>query len=223
MKNKSYILLICLSLLPVASLVSCCHADARVVFKVPDGFALLAELDKREDSILDYVFWDSQISFVDTPAKICIYQEFVGNRNFIVKYKGEYYVNEAKYLELIDVAVLAQEERKRTYSIGDTVEILGANKIYYVTITGLEETVIDSKKIFNINFTTTPDTTMVELKSIFALVEISKGEKKVSGNVFDFIDAETVRLEMNSDRKLDALILKSPEYMGLTYRVLMNQ
>ena len=226
MKNKSYLLPTILNVLLVTSLVSCIHADAKVVFRVPDGFVPLTELDSR-DSILDYVFWDSQISFVytpdDTPRLICLYQEYVGNRDFIVKYKGDYYVNEAKYLELIEVAVLAQEERKLTYGLGDTVEILGADKNYYITITAVEETVLGNNILYEIRFIVKPNTKMIELISIFSVVEATVGEAIVRYNDFDFIDAGMLRLEMKRDRRLDAIVLISPEYPGLTYRVLVDK
>ncbi len=44
---------------------------------------------------LSYVFWESQISFLDTEGT-CIYQTSVKNDKFIVKYKGEYYINESE-------------------------------------------------------------------------------------------------------------------------------
>jgi hypothetical protein len=223
MKNKYYLLFVCLSLLIVCFFTSRKDGDVKVVSKIPEGFVSLTELNNRADSILDYVFWESQISFVDTPARICIYQTYVGNRDFIVKYKGEYYVNEAKYLELIDVTVLAQEERKRTYSLGDTVEILSANKKYYVTITGVEETALNNNRIFDIKFTATPDTTMEELKSIFSFAELAIGTGKGTGDLSNFVDAETIRLELKPDRRFDTIVLKSPEYPGLTYRVVVDE
>ena len=223
MKNKSYLLFICLNLLIVCFLISCKGVDAKVVSKIPDGFVSLIELDNRADNILEYIFWENLISFYDASDRVGFYQTHIRNRDFIVKYKNEYYVNEATYLEFTNIALIAREERQRTYNFGDTIEILARNGNYYVTIKGVDEKSQDDKKICDIKYSITTDVSENNLKSIFESVEITVGTSKGRDNVFDFIDSETIRLEMKADRKLEAIILKSPEYMGLTYRVIVNE
>lgn len=222
--KKTNLPLIFLNILIILYLTSCKSGDAKMVSKVPDGFVSLIELNNRADKILRCVLWETQISFMDDDGYICIYQTtFVNNPDLIVKYKKEYYVNEAKYLELTEVAVLAREERQRTYSLGDIVEILGADSSYYISILEVNEKIIDNKKIFDIEFSA-PDVAESDLKSIFSFVEITVMNSSNSGtdNLFEFVDTETVRLEMKPDRKIDAIILKSPEYLGLTYRILVE-
>lgn len=51
---------------------------------------------------LRYVAWESQISFLNKD-NITIYQTGFNNRDFIVKYKGEYYINTNKYKELVEI------------------------------------------------------------------------------------------------------------------------
>ena len=92
--------------------------DAKVVRKVPEGFIPLREAAKWEgssdnESGLRYVTWESQISFLDADLSaggVTIYQTDFKNSDFIVKYNNEYYVNEAKILELIDIVNSKQRE-----------------------------------------------------------------------------------------------------------------
>lgn len=41
--------------------------------------------------------------------------------------------------------------------------------------------------------------------------------------MFDFIDAETVRIKIGADSKINAIVLKSPEYPGLNYRIVVDE
>lgn len=76
--------------------------DAKLVKEIPPGFIQLPKGGSWDNS-LHYVPWESQIAFLDDNEN-CIYQTGFDNSDFIVKYKNEYYVNEEKILELIDVA-----------------------------------------------------------------------------------------------------------------------
>lgn len=227
MNQKSYLFFICLNMLIIILIVTCKGGgmkmeEAKVVSKIPDGFVSMSELNDREDSILRCLSWDGNIVFGTKKGSVfTLYQDRLANSDVIVNYNNKYYVNEAKFLELNEIAGLALEEREQAHNFGDTIEILGADKNYYVTITGVEEISIDDKKIYDIKFSVTADVTENDRKSIFSFVEITVGEKKGTGSNFSFIDAETVRLEMKADRKLDAIVLKSPEYIGLTYKVLV--
>ena len=92
--------------------------DAKVVKEIPEGFIPLKEAAKWEglsdsERGLRYVAWESQISFLD--ADLCvggvtIYQTSFNNSAFIVKYNNEYYVNEEKILELINIVNSKQRE-----------------------------------------------------------------------------------------------------------------
>lgn len=75
--------------------------DAKIVFNLPPGFVSLDETTTLSKDALSYVFLESQISFIDSGGT-CIYQTSVKNDKFIVKYKGEYYINESEYNELFE-------------------------------------------------------------------------------------------------------------------------
>jgi hypothetical protein len=95
-------------------LVSCKGGDVgdvKVVSKIPDGFISLSELDNHADSILRCLFWENNIVFVlKEDSSFNLYQNSLGNSDIVVKYNEEYYVNEAIFLELNEVAVLALEQ-----------------------------------------------------------------------------------------------------------------
>jgi len=71
--------------------------------EVPSGFISLSETINKTNGSLRYVAWESQISFLDADDNT-IYQTGFENKDFIVKYKDKYYINEAKYLEMVGVS-----------------------------------------------------------------------------------------------------------------------
>ena len=82
-------------------LTACGSGDAEGSSKeVPSGFISLSEAIDNTNGSLRYVAWESQISFLDADDNT-IYQTGFENKDFIVKYKGKYYINEAKYSELV--------------------------------------------------------------------------------------------------------------------------
>jgi len=87
------------------------YADAKVVQEIPLGFIHLPPNGGDWENGLHYVCWESQISFLDIDES-CIYQTSFENNMFIVKYKNEYYVDEEKLLELVDIATSSFEQRK---------------------------------------------------------------------------------------------------------------
>ena len=77
--------------------------DAKSVREIPRGFVHLPNGGANWDNGMRYILWESQISFLDVDGN-CIFQTDISNRDFIVKYKKEYYVNEEQLLGLIDIA-----------------------------------------------------------------------------------------------------------------------
>lgn len=73
--------------------------DARDVLFLPDGFIELEEAVASSDERYRFVFWESQISVMS--ENVCIYQTSIRDKNFILKYKGKYYINYVKLYELI--------------------------------------------------------------------------------------------------------------------------
>ena len=77
--------------------------DARMVMKIPSGFISLKDAAASSESMLRYVFWESQISFLNSKDAL-IYQTSIKDNKFIVKFKGEYYINAEKYQEILHSA-----------------------------------------------------------------------------------------------------------------------
>ena len=232
-KKTSFLLLICLNILIAFSLISCKGDDAKVVSKIPDGFVSLIELNNHEDKNIRIILWDNQISFMieapDTQSgEVCLYQTFIGERDVIVKYKDEYYVNEAKYLELTNIAILAIEERQRIYNFGDEVAIrVVGETIYTVKIISLEtgETephYDDTLTTYYIKYVISPDVAKNDHARIISSVETEYG---VSYTSLDFLDEETVSVKIRArgNDKIKEIILRSPDYIGLTYRVAVGE
>jgi hypothetical protein len=111
MNTKKVILVMLVLMISLIFITSCGGSDAKVVRQIPSGFILLPKGGGDWDNGLHYVSWESQISFLDSDEN-CIYQTGFDNRDFIVKYKNEYYVNEDKILELIDSANSSFEQQK---------------------------------------------------------------------------------------------------------------
>ena len=216
MKTKS-LPLICICVLIVILLISCESEDAQVVSEIPSGFTRLPEGGLKGND-LRYVTWESQISFLDADG-ICIYQTGFHNSDFILKYKDEYYVNEKKYSELVEIAAFSPEQRCHTYSLGDTIEIRGEGKSYYVSIISLERRKLSKNNPYatiDITFSAITHLDEIELNSIFATIETTDG---VFYNGFEFINSRTARIEIRDEHKLAAIVLKSPEYPVISYRV----
>lgn len=99
--NKKYFALMLFLVFVLFLIPSCKSNDSKTVKEIPSGFVLLPK-DGSWDNGLHYVPWESQIAFLDDDEN-CIYQTGFDNSDFIVKYKNEYYANEEKLLELIDI------------------------------------------------------------------------------------------------------------------------
>lgn len=65
--------------------------DAKTVYQIPDGFAPLKEL---EAAGYQCVFWENQVSVMN--GQDCYFQTNVKDKDFIVKYQGQYYLDVRK-------------------------------------------------------------------------------------------------------------------------------
>jgi len=195
--------------------------DAKVVKKIPSGFIhLWNSLDELEND-LHYVAWESQISFLDAD-EVCIYQTSFANSDFIVKFEDEYYVNEEIFSELIKIADISPETRYRIYALGDEVEVYGIDgNIYIVKITKVEAIKTDDLTTYEIKYKVLPNGIESGSRNFIYQVETKEG---VTFGEFDFIDEETALFDIpeNREKEIEAIILRSPDYMGLTYRVILD-
>lgn len=197
--------------------------DANMVLKIPSGFVNLQSSLTNGLSVMPF---ETQIAFLDADG-VSIYQTDFKNSNFIVKYKGEYYVNEEKLLELADVAAISPEQRRKVYNLGDEVEIRGAGAtLYIVKIISLEagETepyYTDTLTTYNIKYAATSNVAENEQTRLISSVETEYG---VVYDSLNFIDTETVSVKIRArgNDKIKAIILRSPEYLELTYRIVVD-
>lgn len=88
------VIILSTSILIIACLKYFKRYDIKNVILVPEGFVNLNNMN------IKCVFWESQISFFDSNGK-CVFQSNVHDDEFIVKYKGDYYININKYYEFI--------------------------------------------------------------------------------------------------------------------------
>lgn len=198
--------------------------DANMVLKIPSGFVHLQSNLKNGLSVMPF---ETQIAFLDADG-VGIYQTGFKNSDFIVKYKGEYYVNEEKLLELIDIAAISPEQRRKIYNLSDEVEVRGAGEtIYIIKIISLEigETepyYEDALTTYNIKYAVTSNIAENEQIRLISSVETEYG---VVYDSLNFIDAETisVKIRARGNDKIKVIILKSPDYPGLTYKVAVDE
>jgi len=196
--------------------------DADMVLKVPAGFVKLQSYLTNGLSIMPF---ETQIGILDAEKRY-IYQTGFKNRDFIVRYDGEYYVNEEKIKEIAEVASIAPEQRLKTYSLGDAIEIRGTGEArYFVTINSLKEGETeplgtDTLTTYTIKYTVTSNVPVDRdpMKTITAETELG-----VTYSLIDFIDTEIIRFQVRNNEnirdKITAIYLRSPDYPGLSYRV----
>lgn len=226
MKKKALLIIIVTLIIILASTwyIFVGRYDANIVLKIPNGFV---DLQSNLKNGLDYFAFESQIVILDADG-VGIYQTSFKNRDFIVKYKGDYYVNEEKLLEIAEVAAISSEQRSKVYHLGEEVEVRGAGTTRYtIKIVSLEagETepyYTDTRTTHRIKYIATSNIDVNEHVDLISSVETEYG---VSYNDFDFTDAETlsVKIRARGNDKIKAIILHSPDYPGLTYRVAVNE
>jgi len=228
-KKLSVLLLIIASAL--VCLTSCGEDDeydAKVIGQVPPGFTHMEKGGESWENGLRYVFWEGVISFLDADG-ITIYQTLLTNSDFIVKNKDEYYINEEKFLELTDIAAISCETRRRVYHFEDAVEIRGAgDTIYTVKIVALETgatrpTYQHGLTTYEIEYTASCNNPENVDWIIRGAVETNT-ETRYSD--FAFLDTakETlaVQVEIRGNETIEAIVLKSPDYPGLSYRITVD-
>jgi hypothetical protein len=212
----------------------------KVVSKLPEGFVPLRKFDhdgfvpdKHADGILKITFWDEpeNASFCfkeeakEWPYDIIFYTS-ISDSNYFVEYKNVLYINEAKYIKLEEVAAHALEQRQRIYNLGDEVDMLGAGEtVYKVKIISVkavktEPYFTDSIITYNIKYASTYNITEKEKEvgGSFIRIKTKNGIECVP----DFIDREIAIVGIRTwgkDDEIEAIILRSPEYIGLEYRI----
>ena len=85
------------------------------VFSLPSGYVLLDEMIASSEKISYWTFWNREVVvFLDSEVAM-VYQIFIRENNFMVKYKGEYYINESKHIELLNTFGFVSLDEKMPY------------------------------------------------------------------------------------------------------------
>lgn len=201
-------------------LTACESNDAKMVSKVPSGFISLNEAIDNMKGTLRYVPWESQISFLDAD-NMTIYQTGFANRDFIVKYKGEYYINEVKYSEMVEIANDTVEQRNRTYYLGDIVGLRkDATDQYLFKVDTVEVETVDEMVIYTIKFSVDHVDYDYQRKQFFDHVETENGEMITN---FTHVDEGTVQIKLLAGDKISKIVLKSPDYAKCIRKVKIEE
>ena len=99
-KNKILLILLLAMLIIVALYLLFTYIGKQnepyVVSEVPQGYVSLNDLLDSTGNKIGYIFWESQIA-ITNERSVCIYQTNVQDRDFIVKYQEQYYINVDKF------------------------------------------------------------------------------------------------------------------------------
>ena len=229
LKIKKIFFLMFLVAVTLLFFTSCGKDDAKVVFKIPNGFVNLREATENTNGVMQYGFFETLFAILDADGN-SIYNTVLNNSDFIVKYKGDYYVNEEKYSEMVEIAAISPEQRRKTYSLSDEVKVRGAGEtVYTVKITALEH--VGTQPIYQNNLTTyeikyTASSAIPENTDwiIRGMVETNTDTRY---DIFDFVDTgegtAVVNIEIRENEKIKAIVLISPDYPGLIYRIIIEE
>ncbi|WP_155985720.1 hypothetical protein [Paenibacillus gorillae] len=221
MCNKHSCLWMGIIVLVSICLTACESNNAKVVSKaVPSGFISLKEAIDDTNGSLRYMPWESQIAFLDAD-NITIYQTGFDNRGFIVKYKGEYYINEEKYSDLVKIANLTMEQRNQTYHLGDTVGLRkSATEQYAVKVDAVEVETVDEVGIYTIKFSVDHVDYAYQRKQFFDHFETKNGRRTKDSTV---LNEGTVQIKLLAGDKIRMIVLKSPDYDECIRRVSIEE
>lgn len=205
------------------------NEDAKRVYKLPERYILISELDNYYDTPnanLKYRILNDRIGFIDSD-NMGIFSIPLNNSYFIVRYKGEYYINEWEYECLLHDANIIAEQRDRIYNLGDAIILRGSEIIPYVIIIDSVETEnVGDGELNTIKFTTNPNIPEYERSGrkrdtpIFDHIETDKG---TIIDDFTIIDEETVQVILPVDEKINIIVLKSPDYEDCIRKVKIEE
>ncbi|MGO4548542.1 hypothetical protein AB4Z29_27510 [Paenibacillus sp. 2TAB23] len=221
MCNKHFYLWIGIIVLIIICLTACERDGAKEVSKeVPPGFISLNVAIDNTNGSLRYMPWESQIAFLDAD-NITIYQTGFENRDFIIKYKGGYYINEEKYLELVEISNLTMEQRNQTYHLGDIVGLRkSATDQYAVKVDAVQVETVDETEIYTIKFSVDHVDYTYQMEQFFDHFETKSGRIIKD---FTFLNEGTVQIKLLAGDKIKLIVLKSPDYDECVRRVSIEE
>jgi len=187
-----------------------------IMHDLPQGFVALDSALEGLEEILDVIFFEHSFSVRDSDD-ITIFATLVGDSSFIIIHNNAYYVDEKKISEVIQEAVLVNEQRQTIYGIGDVVEIRGRGEdkriLYSIVITDAEMTVTGGAAVYEIKFTINPEIDDNTAIGFFDHVTSRTGRKHSN---FVLIDKETVKIEIGRFERINTLTLITPDELNLS-------
>jgi hypothetical protein len=189
---------------------------------IPRDFAPLNEMLYGRDYIrlvffhelveFDFIFPDF---YGNGPGTVSIFETNTRNCNFIVMRRpGEYFVNEAIMLEILEYAGNRQELVDIRYSLGEVIEIHplgGIGETREFTIYSFEKiSDIGGIATYEISFNINPPMSDLELtRRSFTHVETPEVGIVNIFDMVDIVDENTVRLRIRNDRTISALSIRN--------------
>ncbi|MCL2425580.1 MAG: hypothetical protein FWD05_04490 [Oscillospiraceae bacterium] len=183
------------------------------VREVPMGFVALDTAIREYDGVLSYLFWSTNFVIQDS-EDVTIFQTDVKNSQVIVLYRNVYYINEEKFLEILEYAIDIYEQQSRIYEVGEMIEIRGlkdGNRIdFHIVITSIERNVLNENALYIINFLVDPIISDDYLLEFFYRVTTQGGNH----SDFQLIDINTVHIEVENSYFVESLLLKNSERLS---------
>ena len=181
------------------------------VSEVPSGFIALNDTRGKTEGILTTLFWSTNF-VVQCSEMATIFQTDVKNNEFIVMYNNAFYVNSDKFWEVFEYALDIYSQLNRIYDIGDEVNIRGLKNgtrvIFQIEIHSVSLTTDNNSTIYEIKFNIEPQVEDNHVLEFFSHIETTDG---TNHNQFEFIDSETVRIEVAGNATMEMLVLSNPE------------
>ena len=236
MKSRKYIYFLILVILIIISLSACYGSDMEktnnanegsgsgvvreIPPEIPPGFVYL---ENNLENGLHYIFWEDNIVFLDS-EDVNIYQIGINEdtTSIIIEYEKNYYFNEEKLKDLIKIAGIAPEIRSRTYSLHDIIDVRGWGDIVYsVKIASFEAKEGADISTYTIKRVVTSNSTDFEKYKFITSVETKNGVSYSTYN--DWVNENTLSIKISGNEKLGSIILSSPDFPGLTYRIVVSE
>ena len=194
--------------------------DTELVYEIPSGFINLKDATEKTKGVMEYIFFEDYFSLVDIDGS-SVGGAMVNDSSYIVQYQGEYYVNEEKFLEALEIATVSPEQRKKRYSLDDTIEMRGAGEtIYTVRITVFDSIKKDDVTTYTIKYSVASDTDENGREPIIKYIETKDG---IGSTLYNDNDSGTVTFDVNKNRELDTIYFYSPDFPWFDYIIAVDR
>ena len=200
---------------------------------IPPGFISIKDAAEKSKGVMDYCFFEDYISLVDTDGDI-VGGAMVNDKSFIVQYQGEYYVNEKKYMESMEIAKISPEQRRKKYSLEDAIEMRGIGEdIYTMNIVLFDSKKKDDTTTYTIKYNITSNHEISDSadKRRTPYINIMEADDGVIYTDLNYIDIETtntntetvlISIDITRNAKLETITFISPDFPWLDYIIYVD-